>query len=408
MLLNNKIQYSILAIVAIILFGFVGYNVQSNAARISRIDACSTVYKGEAAQINCWQEIMREEFDKGGTREAFEIFEIVYKNYEVFANTGCHRHAHRVGDMAYYFDYLTHKDFTKMNFPKGATACGYGFYHGFFEHLIQDHPDIDFVTKTCEYMRNNLEEVAPAISQTCYHGSGHGFILARSDELIRESQWSLSALVDIPLNQCESLPKASEREISECRQGVYNVIVDWMADEEYGLSYDRESPFAVCDTQPYGRQKDCYYEMAQKLDSVSDFDPQKMVSIVEKAARVDLRPISISVGVAGIVQRNPQGDQTDLLKACQRIDITELRHKCIFGILGGLVEHAIPGSDYKNAINFCEAQLLAEDERQKCYKELLNKLKRFRTNEEVQKMCTKGALTKEFCVQGEKRIWQST
>ncbi|MBL4644792.1 MAG: hypothetical protein JKX80_02915 [Candidatus Pacebacteria bacterium] len=402
MLLQNKFQYIALAVFSLLFFGFVGFTVYPQGILASEIVACDEKSPNETEKIDCWQDIMRGAFDVDGTQAAFDVFEVVYKNYEVFANTGCHRHAHRIGDMSYYFDYLTHKDFTKMDFPKGATACGYGFYHGFFEHLVQDNTSVEFVTQMCEYMRNNLGDVAPAISQTCYHGSGHGFLLARADELTQESQWSVEAFTQKPLEQCESLPQASDTEIAECRQGVYNVIVDWMADGEYGLSYNTVEPFAMCDREPYERQFDCYYEIAQKIDGLSNGDPLKMVAIVEKAKRVDLQTIAMSVGVAGVVQQNPQNDQITLLSACQSIDRMELKNQCILGIIGGLVEHTIPGTDYKNAINFCESDQLTVDERPLCDRELLGKLKRFRTDIELEEMCSSRVLSTTFCKNMEK------
>ncbi len=397
MLLNNKKQYAIFTAVAIVFFAIVGFSVQSNAAVMAQISACDTELRDDIAKVDCWLEVARGEFDTGGAPEAFKVFEFVYENYDSFANSGCHRHAHRIGDMAYYSDYLKTKDITKMNFPKEAKACGYGFYHGFFEHLIQDTPDVAFVTETCEYLRENIEDVAPAIAQTCYHGSGHGFVFAQTDTLVEESQWSFDAFTEKPLDQCESLPKATEREISECRQGVYNVIVDWMSDEEYRLSYNTDAPFAICDTTSPKRKWDCYYEMSQKLDGLSGLDPQKMVSIVEKIDSVDLQELAIAVGVAGIVQQNPQGTQSELLTSCQGITRIGLRNKCISGIVGGLVEHTTPGSEYRGAIEFCELPQLTKDDKNICYENLLQKLQRFKTNTEIEQMCVRESLNDVFC-----------
>ncbi len=401
MLLNNKKQYAIFIVVAVVFFVVVGFTIQSNVAVMAQISACDTELKDDVAKVDCWLEVARGEFDTGGTPEAFKVFEFVYENYDSFANSGCHRHAHRVGDMAYYSDYLLTQDITKVNFPKEATACGYGFYHGFFEHLIQDTPDVEFVTATCEYLRANIEDVAPAIAQTCYHGSGHGFVLAQADVLVKESQWSFSNFTEKPLEQCESLPRASEREISECRQGVYNVIVDWMSDEEYELSYNTDAPFTVCDTTSSKRKWDCYYEMSQKLDGLSGLNPQKMVSIVEKIDSVDLQELAIAVGVAGIVQQNPQGTQSGVLTSCQGIERVELRDKCIAGIVGGLVEHTTPDSEYRGAIEFCELSQLTTYDKNICYEHLQQKLQRFKTDAELKQMCTRGILSKTFCEQKE-------
>ena len=378
-----------------VVVGTVAAVVSSTKDTASRAKLC-TLNNNEVAKIDCWYDIIRDTFETDGTKAAFEVFEHIYREYDTFSDTGCHRHAHRVGDMAYYFDYLNHQDFDKTEFPPNATSCGYGFYHGFFEHLIQDHPDPAFVTETCEYMKDRLSGVAPAISQTCYHGSGHGFILARADKLIDKSDWSIQAFIDEPLNKCESLPKAEQREIEECRQGIYNVLVDWMADEEYGLVYDEKAPFTMCDQEPYDRQPDCYYEMAQKVDSVSGGDPVKVVDIANVASRKDLRGVILVVAVAGMVQHNPKGDQKELLEACRLVE-GELFNKCIAGIIGGLLEHDTSSDNYQGAFTFCGRPDLTENEAGKCYEALSIHIKRFRTDSQLGDMCSQKILEEAFC-----------
>jgi len=358
---------------------------------------CYETNVNDDEKINCWFEIIREKFTTGGTQKAFDVFEYVYQNYDVFANTGCHRHAHRVGDLSYYFDYFNHKDFSKMDFPRNAVACGYGFYHGFFEHLIQDNPDPEFVTTVCEYMRNNLYEVAPAISQTCYHGSGHGFTLARADLWISDSQWTTDAFIDEPLKQCESLSDADEYEISECRQGVYNVIVDWMADGEYGMTYNRDNPFAFCDSEEYHHQPDCYYEMAQKMDSVSDHDPVKAVEIAKRAVREDLWSTIIKVAIAGMVQHDPKGDQSRLVTACRLVTL-DLLEVCLQSIVSGLIEHNTGGQDFSNVISFCANDEFSEIESDLCYEGLAKRLDRFYTKIEIKESCEFGVYPEKLCI----------
>lgn len=398
MLLSNWWQYAILSLVAIALFGTVGFDVYNREVLIQRLEACNTPSLTVAAKIDCWQDIMREKFDAEGTAAAFSVFEIVYQNYPDFAETGCHRHAHRVGDMAYYFDFLTHRDISQVEFPKGATACGYGFYHGFFEHMIQDRPDPTLVEEICEYAKEHMVDVAPAIGQTCYHGSGHGFLLARVDEILAEHQWDdVDAFIMRPLEQCEQLTGITETELRECREGVYNVFTDWMATGEYGLSLDKEDPYALCKEQTYERQKDCYAEMSQKLDWFSDFDPKKMVRVVQATPREDLHELMLGVGVAGLIQHRPLENQSDLLEACMSIEKDSLRHHCMFGIIGGLVEHSTPGSDYQGAITFCALPAVLEQDRRLCYREVLTKLERFLTQSEIQQRCQKNTLPEQVC-----------
>lgn len=391
----HKYKFSVLLILFFVVAG-VGLALYAESSRSVATATCNSKFENDEEKINCWYDLIRGAFTAEGTEAAFNLFEEIYRDYDTFSNTGCHRHAHNVGDMAYYFDYLNHRDITKTEFPRNATACGYGFYHGFFEHLIQDNPQVEFVTEICEYAKVELLDVAPAIAQTCYHGSGHGFVLGQVGKLTDERDWNIRTFTSAPLNSCESLPEAKEREIEECRQGVYNVLVDWMADEEYGLYYDREKPFAVCDLERYERQPDCYYEMSQKIDGVSGHDPIKAAAIANTAKRVDLRGSIVNVALAGMVQRDPKGDQKNLLLACQSLT-GPLKDSCIAGIVGGLVEHDTTGGNYGNALNFCGQDALNSDESGACYRALGANIQRFKTKEELGLSCEEGLYPEAMC-----------
>jgi hypothetical protein len=367
-------------------------------SREARVHQCDREYDNETAKIDCWYGVISDAFEEEGTREAFDLFEYVYASFNEFSNSGCHRHAHRVGDMAYYFDYVNHRDLSLVEFPKNANSCGYGFYHGFFEHMVQDVPDPQFVTETCEYLADTIASTAPAISQTCYHGAGHGFVFARADVLTREHEWSPQAFVEEPLALCESLPKANEHEISKCQEGVFNVLVDWMADGEYGLSYDYEQPFLICEEQEEQRREACYYEMAQKMDRASGNDPLRIIDFALRPEDPKIQQMIMAVGVAGIVQHDPTDDQSQLAMACNDIEHELLQEACFTGIIAGLVEHGVSG-DYTNAAVFCESELLTEDVREQCYRTLQNKLERFETEGDIQRMCEDGYLPERFCIE---------
>ncbi|MEX0917805.1 MAG: hypothetical protein WDZ93_01480 [Candidatus Paceibacterota bacterium] len=394
-MLLNSITVRWVILIAFLVIGILGALLVHDS-ETAAIERCEKVYTNEVAKIDCWQEVIRGVFVSDGTQAAFDVFERIYREYDTFSNTGCHRHAHRVGDMAYYFDYLTHRDLDRTEFPPNATACGYGFYHGFFEHLIQDNPDPAFVSLTCAYMDERLKATAPGMRQTCYHGSGHGFLLARADTLVDPREWTLRDFVDVPLAQCESLPDASPFEISECRQGIYNVIVDWMSDEEYGFTYDRESPFRICDSEAYERQPDCYYEMAQKVDGLSNHDPAKAAAIAQTAKRKDMQSTIMTVAVSGMVQHRPKEDQQQLLASCRTVP-EELLHACIVSLAGGLVEHGTSSGDFEHVFAFCEESGMTETEQTICYEGLYSSISRFVSEAELQTACAKGQRPELFC-----------
>jgi uncharacterized protein YutE (UPF0331/DUF86 family) len=362
-----------------------------------KIVACDTG-SNIAGKIDCWMNLVREEYKAQGIDEAFLLFKFLYKTYPEFAQTGCHRSAHRVGDYAYYFDYITHKDITKMHFPSDATSCGYGFYHGFFEHLVQDNPTVDFVMDTCTHMIDSFSKVAPAMEQTCFHGSGHGFTLAQTDLLVDKTRWDVASFAHEPLKKCESLRTPIQKNIDECRQGVYNVIVDWMEIGNYGLTYDFDRPFAMCDKEAYHRQPDCYYEMAQKLDRFLIDEPDTYVRILSNMKRKDQLDTVLAVSAAGVIQsRIALGDPEKLLSICYKFQAS-YQKACLRGLLGGMFEHSEAGNEYGRIDRICESPVFQNKEHvDTCYRAISDKIKRYRTPEQIKKSCEVGEFDTRIC-----------
>jgi hypothetical protein len=390
--LHSVTAFMVGIIAALAIFG-----VLQHDPALAEAYVCERNQDNQSEKINCWQEIIRGEFENKGTSSAFDVFETIYANFRDFSDTGCHRHAHRVGDMAYYFDYLTHKNLEEVDFPQKANLCGYGFYHGFFEHLVQNNPDPEYVTATCTQMKNLLPaEIAPAIQQTCYHGSGHGFLLAQADLLTDSSNWDTRAFLEEPLKKCEALNKASQYDREECRQGVYNVFTDWMFDGEYNLSFNFDEPFKFCNSERKERRADCYYEIAQKFDSISGKSPIKIARLSEGIEQGSVKNTVMSTAVAGIVQSDPSGSQKELLKECRAV--TEgLVGPCIAGIVGGLVEHDISDSDYVRGVSFCTNSDMTESQRSDCFEVGVTQILRFRTIGQMQDLCTNGTYPEGFC-----------
>lgn len=341
------------------------------------------------ARIDCWYEVIREEFRRGGPAQAFAIFSVLYESSDLFIETGCHRHAHRVGDVAYYESYLLHKDMDKMEFPAITKSCGYGFFHGFLEHLIQDNPDPAFVDETCAYFDKRLSAAMPAMRITCYHGSGHGFSLAGAQAAqFDKSKWgNPQEFVDEPARLCERLTQATPYEKEECLEGIFNVLVEWMTDHEYGLSYNEDDPFALCREQRDSYKEACYYEMAQKLDSVSGFSVVRAGEIAARIPDERFAKTVMAVAVAGMMQRGLTLDsQYEYAVACRSVD-EALRDTCFHAIIGGMMEHGNPGKEYKKIAEFCSFDALTDEEERACGGALLNGLKRFYTDAQIAQFC---------------------
>lgn len=340
-------------------------------------------------QVECVFEMIEEYVRKGDMEGTMYVFSRAYERLYFFASTGCHRYAHRVGDVVYYEGYLVTKDIAKMEFPQETTACGYGFFHGFLEHLVQDRPSPPFVTEVCEHLHERLGSTMGDVRLICYHGSGHGFTLAQAENVSRQEWGDMRRFVDAPIEQCESLERATESEVEECRQGVFNVIVDWMEQKQYGFAYNTERPFEPCDELPAGYIHACYYEMAQKLDSVSGRDPVLLAQIARTARTEELAHVAFGVGIAGVIQQTIANDQgyERTLDGCTALNDTFLQ-MCMESVVNGLFEHGSPQKEYEKALEFCAETRVKEHRAEAtCYKAIANRLSRFYDEATMASIC---------------------
>ena len=354
----------------------------------------------QVTRIDCWMGMIEEVFAEEGTGAAFDLFQDIYLTYDDFANLECHKNAHRVGDLSFYHDYLTHNDLAKVDFPPNATACGYGFYHGFVEHLIQNQPTEEYVDEACTYLKENISDVAPAIGSTCYHGAGHGLLLAQADSLLNPEEWTVENFTSEPLRKCGRLKKASVDEIKQCYTGVFTVLSTWQLAGEYGLPYTPLEPFSHCDqitVEEY--QIPCYEEASQILNIGDDLTVAKIFELAQTGERQDLVTVTLKVGIYGLVQRDPDGLTAETVNECrQTLSVLNNGTKlCVRAFAEGLAEHGPPGIEYKYINKFCTSDMIFEEERDYCAAVLAEKMQRFRSPKELDVLCKEGEVMPLAC-----------
>ena len=360
---------------------------------------CSESHFNVDAKLDCFHELFRDAVKTDGIAYAYRIFAQAYDQSPEFVVSSCHEHAHVIGDTAYYEMYLLNPDFDSIDFPTDTVNCGYGFWHGFIEHLIQDRPDPAFLNKTCKYLDSRLGSDMSHIRVTCYHAAGHGFMLDPIDSIQDKQNWGdFKLLVKKPLENCNAL-NASEGEIFECKIGVFNVIGRWMFDGEYGLVYDLKDPFFECQALSQGDQLPCYNEMAQKLDTVSDWNLVKAAEYVEDIENDHWASKIIGVAAAGmILQDINDGSYFRYAEQCRKIP-KRLHARCFKGIIAGLMEYGKPEEEYKKAVEFCTSSFVYKDELSLCHEILLQKFTRFYSKEKVEKLCKEVSLGfEEYCI----------
>ncbi|MHB1086721.1 MAG: hypothetical protein ACYCZ0_03165, partial [Minisyncoccota bacterium] len=354
----------------------------------SKLALCHKV-TSDTQQIECIFRAIEREILDDGMSAGMVLFSRAYADFPSFVAKGCHKQAHRVGDIVYARLYTPVEGIDALDFPQETTSCGYGFFHGFLEHLIQDRPDPAFVDSTCVNLDKRLGGIMGDIKSTCFHGSGHGFALAHAETLPRSAWGDVREFTVEAAAKCDLLAQADKRSIEECKEGVYNVLVEWMSLDQYGFTLNREHPFSVCDAGPKDLQSACYYEVAQKLDGFADRDPIKLARIVADIPSERLRNMSFQVGIAGIVQNTIQdpGALDKTLSSCGTLD-RKLFGLCMTNVIHGLFEHGVPQKEYIRALDVCKLDTIVDGGlTSECYHAVMERLPRFYSQDQQKKIC---------------------
>lgn len=252
-MLTNKYVLAAGTVFAVIIVFFLWPS--SGFAR--EVRSCSS--ESDSELIKCLDGIVRQEFKSGGLYSASAAFSYFYNHVPAFAGT-CHSRGHVLGDLTYYEMYANGSDPSDVDLPSETTACFYGFFHGFFEHVFQDNPDPNFVVSTCEALAKRYEKTHRALKTTCYEAAGHGLELAYTETIPAEKWGDLDAFVEPPFKACETLP-AEERFITQCKRGVLTTLSQFVANGHYGFSPEKDL-YRMCDAAPNSWDDLCYRAFA--------------------------------------------------------------------------------------------------------------------------------------------------
>ncbi len=337
----------------------------------------------EVNKKECWEFTLSQAVEEGGVTKAFEIFTHLYESDPQFASDGCHWYSHKIGD-ASYADYLTHKDFSKVQFPDSSSYCGYGYYHGFLEHYLRDTPDFEDVVGICNELIKNRSEDLPRIRLNCFHAIGHGFVQEPSDT----GMWGdAQAFVQTGIDVCRKLEKDDER--MECLQGAFNVISDWIYTDNYGLEPDPNDPMKLCRTQAnYEETLACYYELSMKLNIYTKNGLLEFYNLYVKDIEDDeIADVIIGPLVAAVMQELiSEDDHIPLLYECRSLP-ERVQVACLKGITGGFVAHGEPTKEYVKAITFCSSSVLTSDEKSICYWNIMRTFRGVYMDKVIEQIC---------------------
>lgn len=353
-------------------------NIEDATEQIENID-CNN------SSNQCWNENLFKALDSGGVIAAMKEIKRLYETDQKFTKNGCHRWAHIVGDMA--FDKYGYRgaNVDKWDLPIETTYCGYGFFHGIFEHFFRENPDIILARKICDRLEETLSSKMLLIRQTCFHGVGHGFM----PEPPPQKTWGDPKMMMVKsLKACETTSLTNNPdEKMECMEGSFNVMADWMQQNKYGLKVNTKDPLKFCEEQSnHDRILACFYEYSMRLSGLAKDDMVKTArDYIKSTYDKELAEIIIDSATAGLVEKYLSETNFDfLIKQCYQIS-QDLKESCMSGLNGGLLVHGTPGKEYVKAIALCDSKELSENEKDACFKNLMNKITRRYQKEKIAK-----------------------
>ncbi len=334
----------------------------------------------------CWEDELGDALETKGIKAAFTEFVRLYQTDADFVTTGCHVHAHRIGDKFYETYASGLQTLAGIELPPETMSCGYGFFHGLFEHFFRKHPNIALARSVCEDLDKRYSKTIPLIRINCFHGAGHGLIADPPDP----ASWGKPQdLVGKPLSLCESISPV-ESEAYACMDGVFNVVSSWMGDAKYGMSIDMKNPFWLCKTLKSTQQESCYYEQIMVM---SEFDNRNMTTITNKyitpIVNKDIANRVMFSLAASLMQKDVVlPDQTHMIRACRSVP-GYLQKSCLEGVVNGFKGHGEPGKEYVKMLAFCQNSLLTRVERDTCYLSLIDAIWDLNPQQEALGVCQK-------------------
>jgi len=346
--------------------------------------AMAETCRSGAYEKQCWEELISTTLQIKGVETALDI---LYDNQAYFANN-CHDLAHTIGESAY----RVFSQGKAMVLTPKTYYCGYGFYHGFMETLMQTTGSVEQAREFCAYAEKQLAGQTGDAGGSCYHGIGHGTV----DGGDPRSWGDAKAVIAPGLEICERVG-STDTQIDRCASGVFNSLAIAYNSSSYGFSLPRENPYGICEEQVrHYFKKPCYEEMNTTVIRLGNSFAQS-ARYVEDIADDVYANHAIESLASYAVFSHPSRNNEDIIFDCRSLQ-QRLRFACIRGFAGGLVEHAAPESEYVESLAFCSSSVLTQEEHHKCFNRLVFYLGILYPPEKLRKICeTIEEQYREYC-----------
>jgi len=322
----------------------------------------------------CWEQVIATVVKTEGVEAALNVLQ---DNLAFFPND-CHDLSHVIGEEAY----RVFSEQKSMVLSSKTYYCGYGFFHGFMETLLQTTGNAEEARDFCAYADTQLAGKTGDAGGSCYHGIGHGTV----DGGDPRNWGNAKAVIAQGLDICERVG-STDTQIDRCASGVFNSLAIAYNSSSYGLSLPRENPYGICKEQakPYFK-KPCYEEMNTTVIRLGNSFADAARHIESIGEDVYANYAMEALAGYAVFFYPKYSDPGQQIADCRSLQ-ARLRIPCIKGFAAGRVEHAGPEAEYVESLAFCASTLLTSEERQACFNRIIPYLSLLYPPEKLHEIC---------------------
>lgn len=346
-----------------------------------------TLYAGadtDCKDFACWKTFFSNVTNIYGPRAGLELLGLFQARGRIERSVDDHQLAHEIGRKT-----AERFGINPEAFNLCATDFNYGCQHGYFEFVLgKTSTTKEAAHKICESTSSGR---ASKFNFYCYHGVGHGVMMARAYDL------------DVALGVCNTLDVGTHQE--GCWQGVFmeNANAGMRQEARQGIFSDTD-PLAPCNAVEEKYQHQCFINHAGPL----------MVFFgnhIEKASRGCLDAPSRFIGVClqslGLMVTNPSWQNSIVPNVdgnfeekawhlCQKFP-RDYRRECVIGAVDNIMN--FDGLEITRAKSFCLE--VAMGEMPDCYRTVgLNLSRQTLLENLIRERCNALGEDKLLCIQG--------
>ncbi len=306
----------------------------------------------------CYRAVLRDAVRQEGTTTAVQVLELLRSHNVISAEFDDHQHVHEIGRATAEVLGVTGEAFLTC-----PTTYNYGCHHGFFEYALAGGSSMqETMARICEGLKPGF---SPKMYSYCYHGAGHGVMMALGYDLKKS------------LAVCDSLSGTAPQE--GCWQGVLmeNTNAGVSDEAKVATSVSPHDPLFPCNALAQKYQWQCYINHAGYLMKRTRLDIKKSGQICLSAPNGGDVPCVQSIGLMvtnPIWQKSVRGVDTvnDPRKnvevawsLCLQMD--PRAHKdCVIGAIGNILN--FDETDITRARLFCDVANVQY--RTDCYRQI--------------------------------------